>query len=92
MNGPARPRPAGNKPLSAIDPRTMARGQVENQVGVIRRRLFVPRPRFKSCAELNDEPCRAVAGGARTVCGRLPRGKGFFRVGHLVGRGHVYGV
>jgi len=29
------------------------KGQVENQVGVIRRRFFVPRPRFKSYAELN---------------------------------------
>jgi hypothetical protein len=32
------------------------KGQVENQVGVIRRRLFVPRPRFRNYAELNDEP------------------------------------
>ena len=31
----------------------MARGQVENQVGVLRRRFFVPRPKFKSYAELN---------------------------------------
>jgi len=29
------------------------KGQVENQVGVIRRRFFVPRPRFKNYAELN---------------------------------------
>jgi transposase len=29
------------------------KGQVENQVGVIRRRFFTPRPRFKSYAELN---------------------------------------
>ena len=29
------------------------KGQVENQVGVIRRRFFVPRPRFKSYGELN---------------------------------------
>ncbi len=29
------------------------KGQVENQVGVLRRRFFVPRPRFKSFAELN---------------------------------------
>jgi hypothetical protein len=34
----------------------MASGQVENQVGVVRRRFFVPRPRFKRYAELNDEP------------------------------------
>lgn len=27
------------------------KGQVENQVGVVRRRFFVPRPRFKSYAE-----------------------------------------
>ena len=29
------------------------KGQVENQVGVVRRRFFVPRSRFKSLAELN---------------------------------------
>jgi transposase len=29
------------------------KGQVENQVGVIRRRFFVPRPKFKNYAELN---------------------------------------
>jgi len=29
------------------------KGQVENQVGVLRRRFFVPRPKFKSYAELN---------------------------------------
>lgn len=29
------------------------KGQVENQVGVIRRRFFVPRPKFKSYPELN---------------------------------------
>ena len=29
------------------------KGQVENQVGVIRRRFFVPRPKFKSYADLN---------------------------------------
>jgi hypothetical protein len=29
------------------------KGQVENQVGVMRRRFFVPRPKFKSYAELN---------------------------------------
>ena len=29
------------------------KGQVENQVGVIRRRFFVPRPKFKDYAELN---------------------------------------
>ncbi len=29
------------------------KGQVENQVGVLRRRFFVPRPKFKSFAELN---------------------------------------
>jgi transposase len=30
------------------------KGQVENQVGVVRGRLFTPRLRFKSLAELND--------------------------------------
>ncbi len=29
------------------------KGQVENQVGVLRQRFFVPRPKFKSLAELN---------------------------------------
>jgi hypothetical protein len=29
------------------------KGQVENQVGVLRRRFFVPRPKFKSFTELN---------------------------------------
>ena len=29
------------------------KGQVENQVGVVRRRWFTPRPKFKSYAELN---------------------------------------
>lgn len=32
------------------------KGQVENQAGVIRRRFFVPRPKFKSYAELNAWP------------------------------------
>jgi hypothetical protein len=42
----------------------MASGQVENQVGVMRRRLFVPRPRFKSYAELNawlEDRCLSYA-------------------------------
>ena len=40
------------------------KGQVENQVGVIRRRFFVPRPKFKSYAELNawlEDCCLAYA-------------------------------
>jgi len=40
------------------------KGQVENQVGVIRRRFFVPRPKFKSFAELNawlEDRCLAWA-------------------------------
>jgi len=40
------------------------KGQVENQVGVIRRRFFVPRPKFKSYAELNawlEDRCVAWA-------------------------------
>lgn len=40
------------------------KGQVENQVGVVRRRLFVPRPKFKSYAELNawlEDRCLAWA-------------------------------
>ena len=34
----------------------------------------------------------AVRRGARTVYGRLPRGKGSIGFRRLVGRGHVYGV
>lgn len=40
------------------------KGQVENQVGVLRRRFFVPRPKFKSYAELNawlEDRCRSYA-------------------------------
>ncbi len=40
------------------------KGQVENQVGVVRRRFFVPRPKFKSYAELNawlEDRCIAWA-------------------------------
>ena len=40
------------------------KGQVENQVGVVRRWFFVPRPRFKSYAELNawlEDRCVAWA-------------------------------
>lgn len=42
----------------------MASGQVENQAGVVRRRFFVPRPKFKSYAELNawlEDRCAAWA-------------------------------
>ena len=31
----------------------MGKGSGENKVGVIRRRFFVPRPKFKSYADLN---------------------------------------
>lgn len=40
------------------------KGQVKNQVGVMRRRFFVPRPNFKSYAELNawlEDRCQAYA-------------------------------
>lgn len=40
------------------------KGQVENQVGDIRRRFFVPRPKFKSYTELNawlEDRCRDYA-------------------------------
>ena len=40
------------------------KGQVENQVGLVRRRFFVPHPRFKSYAELNawlKDRCKAWA-------------------------------
>lgn len=42
----------------------MAQGQVENQVGVLRQRFFVPRPKFRSFAELNaglEDRCLAHA-------------------------------
>jgi transposase len=41
------------------------KGQVENQVGVLRRRFFVPKPKFRSYAELNDETLFAI--GSRTM-------------------------
>ncbi|ETX26469.1 transposase [Roseivivax isoporae LMG 25204] len=41
------------KPVACTPASGWEKGQVENQVGVIRRRFFVPRPRFKSYAELN---------------------------------------
>ncbi|SEO28686.1 hypothetical protein SAMN04489859_105919 [Paracoccus alcaliphilus] len=44
--------------------RPWEKGQVENQVGVVRRRFFVPRPRFKSYEELNvwlEDRCVAWA-------------------------------
>lgn len=40
------------------------KGQVENQVGVLRRRFFTPRPKFKNLAELNawlEDRCVAYA-------------------------------
>ena len=41
------------EPVACTPASGWEKGQVENQVGVIRRRFFVPRPRFKSYAELN---------------------------------------
>jgi hypothetical protein len=41
------------EPVACTPASGWEKGQVENQVGVIRRRLFVPRPKFKSYAELN---------------------------------------
>ena len=48
MSGPYLFEPVACTPASGWE-----KGQVENQVGVIRRRFFVPRPKFKSYAELN---------------------------------------
>lgn len=48
----------------AIGSSPLAQGQVENQVGVVRRRFFVPRPKSKSHAELNawrEDRCVAWA-------------------------------
>lgn len=41
------------EPVACTPASGWEKGQVENQVGVIRRRFFVPRARFKSYAELN---------------------------------------
>ncbi|TYB81185.1 IS21 family transposase [Maritimibacter fusiformis] len=41
------------EPVACTPASGWEKGQVENQVGVLRRRFFVPRPRFKSYAELN---------------------------------------
>ena len=44
------------------------KGQVENQVGLVRRRFFTPRPKFKDFAELNRwlmDQCLAWAMGKR---------------------------
>ena len=40
-------------PVACTPASGWVKGQVENQVGVVRRRFFVPRPRFKSYAVLN---------------------------------------
>jgi len=52
------------EPVACTPASGWEKGQVENQVGVIRRRFFVPRPRFKSYAELNawlEDRCVAWA-------------------------------
>ncbi len=41
------------EPVACTPASGWEKGQVENQVGVVRRRFFVPRPKFKSYAELN---------------------------------------
>ncbi len=41
------------EPVACTPASGWEKGQVENQAGVIRRRLFVRRPKFKSYAELN---------------------------------------
>ena len=41
------------EPVACTPASGWEKGQVENQVGVIRRRFFVPRPKFRSYAELN---------------------------------------
>ena len=51
-------------PVACTPPSGWEKGQVENQVGVLRRRFFVPRPKFKSYAELNawvEDRCIAHA-------------------------------
>ena len=49
------------------------KGQVENQVGYVRGRLFVPRPRGKSNAEINA--------WLQDQCRRRPRGPAWVRIG-----------
>lgn len=52
------------EPVACTPASGWEKGQVENQVGVLRRRFFVPRPRFKSYAELNawlEDRCLAYA-------------------------------
>ena len=52
------------EPVACTPASGWEKGQVENQVGVLRRRFFVPRPRFKSYAELNawlEDRCVAFA-------------------------------
>ncbi len=52
------------EPVACTPASGWEKGQVENQVGVLRRRLFVPRPKFKSYAELNtwlEDRCLAWA-------------------------------
>lgn len=41
------------EPVACTPASGWEKGQVENQVGVIRRRFFVPRPKFRNYAELN---------------------------------------
>ena len=50
---PAPRHRAGIEPLGAIGSSPMAKGQVENQVGLVRERFFTPRLRVKSLDELN---------------------------------------
>ena len=52
--GPARRRQAGTAPVWRHRFEPAGAGQVENQVGTIRERLFSPRLRVKNMAELND--------------------------------------
>jgi transposase len=52
------------EPIACTPASGWEKGQVENQVGVMRRRFFVPRPRFKSYAEFNawlEDRCNAWA-------------------------------
>ncbi len=52
------------EPVACTPASGWEKGQVENQVGVLRQRFFVPRPRFKSYGELNawlEERCLAYA-------------------------------
>lgn len=53
------------EPIACTPGAGWEKGQVENQVGLSRRRLFVPRPKVKSIDELNDRLVSGCIGWAK---------------------------